>query len=74
MVTCTLDSGKLILIATSSRMNKSGYLVLENRDSSTSNCQAWNPALPPGLILDEQFKGTYRMLTTLIISFGKSNL
>ena len=52
MITCTLDSGQLIFIATSSRMNTSGYLVLENRDSSTSNCQNWNP-LSPGLILDE---------------------
>lgn len=36
--TCTLDSGKLIFIATSSRINISGYLVFENKPSRTSNC------------------------------------
>lgn len=35
--TCTRDSGKLILRATSSRINISGYLVLPNNDSNTSN-------------------------------------
>lgn len=35
--TWTLDSGKLILSATSSRIKMSGYLVLPNSDSSTSN-------------------------------------
>ena len=36
--TWTLDSGKLIFSATSSRMKTSGYRVLLNKDSRTSNC------------------------------------
>lgn len=36
--TCTLDSGKLIFSATSSRMKMSGYRVLANSASSTSSC------------------------------------
>jgi hypothetical protein len=35
--TCTLDSGRLIFTATSSRMKMSGYLVLENSPSRTSS-------------------------------------
>lgn len=35
--TCTLDSGKLILSATSSRIKISGYLVLPNSDSRMSS-------------------------------------
>lgn len=38
IITCTLDSGKLIFKATSSLMNISGYLVFENKASKTSNC------------------------------------
>lgn len=37
-ITWTLDSGKLIFKATSSRMNMSGYRVLANNVSSTSSC------------------------------------
>ena len=37
VLTWTLDSGKLIFSATSSRMKISGYLVLPNSDSSTSS-------------------------------------
>lgn len=36
--TWTLDSGKFIFKATSSRINISGYLVLANNASRTSNC------------------------------------
>lgn len=36
-LTWTLDSGKLIFSATSSRMNMSGYLVLPNSDSRMSS-------------------------------------
>ena len=41
-ITWTLDSGRLIFSATSSRIKMSGYLVLENRDSRTSNCALVN--------------------------------
>ena len=41
-LTCTLDSGKLIFNATSSLINISGYLVFENKLSSTSNCALVN--------------------------------
>lgn len=37
ILTCTLDSGKLIFSATSSRIKISGYLVFKNNDSRTSN-------------------------------------
>lgn len=37
-VTWTLDSGRLILRATSSLMKMSGYRVLENRASRMSSC------------------------------------
>jgi len=37
-LTCTLDSGRLIFMATSSRIKMSGYFVLLNSCSSTSNC------------------------------------
>lgn len=43
--TCTLDSGKLILSATSSRINMSGYLVRPNNDSNISNCARVNVVL-----------------------------
>lgn len=43
--TCTLDSGKLIFSATSSRMKMSGYRVLANRASSTSSCARVNVVL-----------------------------
>lgn len=36
-LTCTRDSGRLILSAASSLMNMSGYLVLVNNDSRQSN-------------------------------------
>lgn len=37
-LTCTRDSGRLILSATSSRMNISGQRVLANNASKTSSC------------------------------------
>lgn len=40
--TCTLDSGRLIFKATSSRIKISGYRVLPNSDSNTSNCARVN--------------------------------
>ena len=43
--TWTLDSGKLIFRATSSRINTSGYRVLPNNDSSTSSCCRENVVL-----------------------------
>lgn len=43
--TCTLDSGKLIFSATSSRMKMSGYRVLANSASSTSSCARVNVVL-----------------------------
>ena len=43
--TWTLDSGKLILSATSSRMNMSGYLVLLKSDSKTSSWARVNVVL-----------------------------
>lgn len=39
MGTWTLDSGRLILSATSSRMKMSGYRVLAKSASSTSSCE-----------------------------------
>lgn len=36
-LTCTLDSGRFIFKATSSLINISGYLVLPNNASNTSN-------------------------------------
>lgn len=44
-LTCTLDSGKLIFKATSSRMKMSGYLVLPNNDSNISNWALVNVVL-----------------------------
>lgn len=38
LITCTLDSGRFIFRATSSRMNISGYRVLANNVSRTSSC------------------------------------
>ena len=38
IITCTLDSGKLIFKANSSLMNTSGYLVFWNRLSRMSSC------------------------------------
>ena len=43
--TCTLDSGKLIFSATSSRMKISGYRVFANNASSTSSCARVNVVL-----------------------------
>ena len=40
--TCTLDSGRLIFIATSSRIKMSGYLVFENKSSRISSCALVN--------------------------------
>lgn len=45
MLTCTLDSGRLIFRATSSRIKMSGYRVLPNSDSSTSNWARVNVVL-----------------------------
>ena len=45
MNTCTLDSGKLILLATSSLMNTSGYWVSEKSSSNISSCVFVNVVL-----------------------------
>lgn len=45
VLTCTLDSGKLIFTATSSRIKISGYRVLPNKASNTSNCALVNVVL-----------------------------
>lgn len=45
LLTCTLDSGRLIFRATSSRIKMSGYRVLPNSDSSTSNWARVNVVL-----------------------------
>ena len=45
MLTWTLDSGRLILRATSSLMKMSGYRVLANSASSTSSCALVNVVL-----------------------------
>lgn len=45
MLTCTLDSGRLIFTATSSRIKMSGYRVLPNKFSKTSNCALVNVVL-----------------------------
>jgi len=45
MLTWTLDSGRLILRATSSLMKMSGYRVLANSASRTSSCALVNVVL-----------------------------
>lgn len=68
-VTCTLDSGRLILSATSSLMKMSGYLVFPNRASRTSSCALVNVVLSlrcflglPTEIIHENMWESYLMM------------